>query len=113
MRNLLGARWRARLPGQPACGFVGGNALSFQVSQKAPPPFPRLTAGIARGNPWVVFPARREPHRSQNLIETGPHRWVRNPKLDLDVLDDAAVLDEDLDKGELFGGEALEASELK
>ena len=47
------------------------------------------------------------------VIKASTDGWIGDAELSFDVLDDAAVLNEDLDEGELIGAEALEAPELE
>jgi hypothetical protein len=104
---------RAGLAGKAAGRFIGGDPLLLQFFEDAAPLFAGLGAGLAGRDARVVFAAGRKAHRAQGIVEASADGRIGDAELGFDVLDDAAVLDEDLDEGELIGAEALEAPELE
>ena len=49
-------------------------------------------------------------HRADHFVQPRADGRVGDAQLRLDILDDAAILDEDLDEGEVFGAEHIEAA---
>ena len=101
------------LSGEEAGRFIGADPLLLQLFEDSAPLLARLGAGLAGRDARVILAAGRKAHRAQDLIEAGADGGIGDAQLSLDVLDDAAVLDEDLEERELIGGETLEAPELE
>jgi hypothetical protein len=101
------------LAGKPPGRFIGTDPLFLQFFEDAAPFLAGLGAGLPGRDARVVLSAGREAHRPQGLIEACADGWVGDAELGFDILDDAAVLDEDLDEGELVAAETLKAPELE
>ena len=103
----------AALASQAAGCFFRGDLLILQRFQDAASLLARLVAGIAWGNAGVIIATGGKAHGAEDVIQAGTDGGIRNPKLRLNILDDAAILDEDLDEGELLRREPLEAPQLE
>ena len=101
------------LASQAAGCFFRGDLLILQRFQDAASLLARLVAGIAWGNAGVIIATGGKAHGAEDVIQAGADRGIRDPKLRFNILDDAAVLDEDLDEGELFRRETLEATQVE
>lgn len=88
--------------GQPARGFVGGDPTIAQLFEHPSSLRTRLRFDSTRARTGLI--ARGEPQCPQEIVQSRNHRPVRQADLRLDILDDAAVLQKDIEKCQLLGG---------
>src|SRR5262245_26129983 len=87
--------------GHPASRLIRGNAFFAEILEDLSSLFPRDLANLAW--PEIVI-AGRITERPQQIVEPGNDGAVRDTEFGLDILDDAAVANESIEKGELLVG---------
>lgn len=85
--------------------IVGRNPLGAEILENRS----SLLSRLGRAKP--IFIGDSESEAADDFVETSADCWIGNAEFGFDILDDAAVLDEDLEEREQIGGQAAEAIE--
>jgi hypothetical protein len=96
--------------GEPLRRFFGADPLFAEVLENLAPLFPRNLAQLPRPQAVVAGGITKG---AEEIVEAGNDGAVGNAELSLDILDDASVSDERIEKGDLLSREAGISSKQK